>query len=156
MDIPDLDRQIEFLKERFSEGKSFSDTGSDLNYNRRGLQRLLKRVASGIIGKVVVTYNDRLCRYGLELIEWIFKEHSVELVVLCEDISGETEEVAKHNGRKTAQYRKLRKSKRNPSKTKDTDEPQIKGTWKRKMNKETTRRMIRWDLCWVIIIFGPS
>jgi len=123
---PDLDRQIQFLQDSYPDGKVYSDVGSGLNYNRRGLQRLLGEISSGTVKEVVVTYTDRLCRYGLELIEWIFREHSVQLVVLCDEIlSGEgTEEfakdildvcnyfVAKYNGKKSGQYRKLRSEKR--------------------------------------------
>ena len=52
---PDLDRQIEFLQERYPDGKLYSDIGSGLNYNRRGLQHLLGEVSSGTVKEVVVT-----------------------------------------------------------------------------------------------------
>lgn len=114
----DLERQIEYLKSHCPGSKVVRDIGSGLNYHRRGLQCLLNKVVSGTIGKVVVTYKDRLCRYGIELIEWIFTQHNVELVVLCQEVETvETEEfatdivdicnyfVSKYNGRKAAKYR---------------------------------------------------
>lgn len=121
---PDLDRQKQFLQDRYPNSELLYDIGSGLNYNRRGLQRLLGEVSSGTVREVVVTYTDRLCRYGLELIEWIFREHSVQLVVLCEEVqtSGGEEEfakdildvcnyfVAKYNGKKSGQFRRARKS----------------------------------------------
>lgn len=122
---PDLDRQIQYLQEKYPEGKVISDVGSGLNYNRRGLQRLLKRTASGTVGQVVVTYSDRLCRYGIELLETLFERDNVGLVVLCEETSpDQTEElakdvldicnyfVAKYNGRKSYQKRKPKEKER--------------------------------------------
>jgi hypothetical protein len=69
----------------------------------------------------VVTYRDRLCRYGIELFERIFREFDIEFVVLMqEDSTSDTTEfakdildvcnffVAQYNGKKSAKYRALR------------------------------------------------
>ena len=49
--------------------KSFSDIGSGLNDKRRGLHRLLKGVSLGKFDVVVVNYNDRRARFGLNIIK---------------------------------------------------------------------------------------
>jgi len=119
----DLTRQISFLTAQYPQATIIAGIGSGLNYNRRELQQLLAQVSEGTVGKVVVTYRDRLCRYGIELIEWILRENNVELLVLMqEEIQTDTNEfsrdildicnyfVAKYNGKKSAKYRALRKN----------------------------------------------
>lgn len=78
----DLERQIQQLGFKFPEAQVISDVGSGLNWKRRGFVNLLERVYQEDIGRVVVAYRDRLCRFGIELVEWIFKKHDVQLVVL--------------------------------------------------------------------------
>jgi predicted site-specific integrase-resolvase len=58
------------------------DVGSGLNYRRKQLLFLLDECLQGRVGKVVVAYRDRLCRFGFELLEWFFAKNNVELVVL--------------------------------------------------------------------------
>jgi predicted site-specific integrase-resolvase len=81
----DLDRQIAELRSiqpPFDE--IISDIGSGLNYKRKNFQRLLLRVTQGSVCNVTVTYADRLCRFGSELIEYIFKLYDCSLTVLHE------------------------------------------------------------------------
>jgi site-specific DNA recombinase len=61
--------------------------------DRPRLQELLERVRAGQVGTVVVTKLDRLTRRTrdlLELVEDIFKPHSVELVSLSEQLDTRT------------------------------------------------------------------
>lgn len=78
----DLDRQVQYLEKEYPNTKIFKDIGSGLNYNRPGFKALLDKVYSGTVETVVVSYKDRLCRFGSELVEWIFKKANVKLVVL--------------------------------------------------------------------------
>src|SRR5262249_35230234 len=71
----DLQRQIADLQRRFPNHEIISDIGSGLNWKRRGLTSLLERIHAGRIEEVVVTRKDRLCRFGLELVEWIFTKN---------------------------------------------------------------------------------
>ena len=48
--------------------KSYSEVGSGLNDARCGLLRLLNDASKGYYDVVVVTYNDRLARFGLRVI----------------------------------------------------------------------------------------
>ncbi len=45
-----------------------SDLGSGMNYYKRGLKRLLDDIVEGYIGRLVVTRNDRLLRFGAGLV----------------------------------------------------------------------------------------
>ena len=72
----DLENQIKFMKNKYPYYEIITDIGSGLNYNRPGLQKIIKYAISGELNEVVVTYKDRLTRFGYELIEWIIKEYS--------------------------------------------------------------------------------
>ena len=72
----DLMRQIDYMKREYPYHEIISDIGSGLNYNRIGLQKIIKLAIKGEINEVIVAYKDRLTRFGYELIEWIIKENS--------------------------------------------------------------------------------
>jgi len=95
----DLARQLEALqgwaaKERVGRDITvISDIGSGLNANRKGLQRLIKLAQERRIVEVVVTYPDRLSRFGVEYLEALFLMCSVRLTVLhqAENVEAEQE-----------------------------------------------------------------
>jgi putative resolvase len=78
----DLERQVADLRHKCPEHTLIKEIGSGLNYKRKGFQALLERVYAGNVAEVVVSHRDRLCRYGCELVEFIFKQHDTKLVVL--------------------------------------------------------------------------
>ena len=45
-----------------------SDLGSGMNYNKRGLKKLLQKILNGDIGRLVLTHKDRLLRFGAPLL----------------------------------------------------------------------------------------
>ena len=47
---------------------------------------LLERVYAKGVEEVVVTRKDRLCRFGSELVEWIFEKNGTRLVVLGSEV----------------------------------------------------------------------
>ena len=71
----DLERQIENMELYLtSQGKPFeiiSDIGSGINYKKKGLKEVIKRISQNKVEKVVVLYKDRLLRFGFELVEYI-------------------------------------------------------------------------------------
>lgn len=73
---PDLERQIEVMKTLYPEHIIISDIGSGLNFKRKGLQTLLKLAINNEVNEVVITYKDRLARFGFELIEFLLEEYS--------------------------------------------------------------------------------
>ncbi len=75
----DLDTQIE---RKGSELLVLSDVGSGLKASRRHLQRLLKLICEEKVAEVVITYEDRLTRFGQEYLETLFACFGVTLTVL--------------------------------------------------------------------------
>ena len=69
----DLERQIENMKlYHTANGKPFeiiSDIGTGINYKKKGLKELIKRISQNKVEKVVVLYKDRLLRFGFALVE---------------------------------------------------------------------------------------
>lgn len=132
----DLERQVELLENKFPECNVIKDIGSGLNWKRQGFNSILEQIYEGNVGKVVVTYKDRLCRFGFELVEWIFKKHNVKLLVLStnpdeKDATRELSEdllaittvfVARNNGLRAGAYRKQRKDKETQEKEEGKNE----------------------------------
>lgn len=82
----DLIRQIQVL-EQFSSAngwqhETISDLGSGLNYQKKGLQKLLKRIMKGDVGRLVLTHKDRLLRFGSELVFAMCEEFETEVVIV--------------------------------------------------------------------------
>lgn len=87
-----------------------------------GLISILDRVHGGHIKTVVVAFKDRLCRFGFELLEWIFEKANAKIVVLNQsgdpgDKSHELSEdllavitvfTARNNGLRAAKYKRAR------------------------------------------------
>jgi putative resolvase len=85
----DLDRQIASLKAafsgRFAETYTYTDIGSGLNPRRKGLWQMLELVRARRIGAVVLTYKDRLTRFGFEYLEVFLEAYGVKILVLYPD-----------------------------------------------------------------------
>ena len=58
------------------------DLGSGLNYNKRGLRQLIKRLCIGDVGRLVLTHKERLLRFGSEIVFAICEEFKVEVTVI--------------------------------------------------------------------------
>ncbi|MBE9161828.1 IS607 family transposase [Microcoleus sp. N3A4] len=82
----DLVRQAQVL-EAFSsvngwQYETIQDLGSGLNYQKKGLQKLLKRIMQGDVARLVITHKDRLLRFGAELVFAICEEFETEVVII--------------------------------------------------------------------------
>ena len=82
----DLTRQVQVL-EAFSSAngwqfETIQDLGSGLNYNKKGLQKLLKRIMKGDVGRLVLTHKDRLLRFGSEIVFAMCEEYETEVVII--------------------------------------------------------------------------
>lgn len=82
----DLSRQIELVKTymtaRGYQFEMISDIGSGINYNNKGLNKLIKEVVNNNVEKIVILYKDRLVRFGFELIETVCKEFDVDIEII--------------------------------------------------------------------------
>jgi predicted site-specific integrase-resolvase len=100
----DLVRQAQVL-EAFSatngwQFETIQDLGSGLNYNNRGLQKLLKRIMQGDVGRLVLTHKDRLLRLGAELVFAMCAEFETEVIIINksnEEVTFEQELVPRHD-----------------------------------------------------------
>lgn len=83
----DLERQIQYLTQ-YCSAKGYrvvdilSDVASGLKTNRRGLLKLFNYVVNRQVDAVVVTYRDRLTRFGFEYLEYFFKQYGVRIEVV--------------------------------------------------------------------------
>jgi excisionase family DNA binding protein len=83
----DLERQIQYLTQ-YCTSKGYgvvdvlSDVASGLKTDRRGLLKLFNYVVNRQIDAVVVTYRDRLTRFGFEHLEHFFKQYGVRIEVV--------------------------------------------------------------------------
>ena len=83
----DLERQVEYLK-KYCSAKGYNvvdiltDVASGLNEKRRGLKKLFEYVVNGKVDVVVVSYKDRLTRFGFKYLEEFFNSHGVRIEVV--------------------------------------------------------------------------
>ena len=78
----DLERQKEFMRKKYKKYEIIEDIGSGINFNRRGLRKIIDFAISGKINKLVVAHKDRLTRFGFDLIEDLIKKYSNGIVIL--------------------------------------------------------------------------
>ena len=82
----DLERQIENMKLYLTaQGNHFeiiSDIGSGINYKKKGLKELIKRISQNKVEKVVVLYKDRLLGFGFELVEYIASLYNCDIEII--------------------------------------------------------------------------
>jgi putative resolvase len=82
----DLERQIQYLTQ-YCSSKGYrvvdvlSDIASGLKTDRRGLLKLFDYVVNRQVDVVVVTYRDRLSRFGFEYLEYFFNKYGVRVEV---------------------------------------------------------------------------
>ena len=90
----DLERQVKYVKEyMIAKGYQFeiiTDIGSGINYNNKGLNKIIDMVTDRKVSKIVIFYKDRLVRFGFELIENICMKFGAEIEVI--DNTENTEE----------------------------------------------------------------
>jgi len=118
----DLARQKKLVQDEYPNHIMIEDIGSGVNFNRRGLNKIIDLAVGGRVNQLVIAYKDRLARVGYELIERLIREYSGGEIIIIEakdDMEPEEELmndvmdmmnvfVAKRNG--------LRKYKRNENK----------------------------------------
>ncbi len=82
----DLERQCAVL-EQFCSANGWTyeliqDLGSGLNFQKRGLKKLIQKICSGTISRLVLTHKDRLLRFGSELIFSLCEEFGIEVIIM--------------------------------------------------------------------------
>ena len=82
----DLDRQQAVL-EAYCAAKGWRteiirDLGSGMNYNKKGLQRLLELILRRQLKRLVLTHKDRLLRFGADLVFSLCELQGIEVVII--------------------------------------------------------------------------
>jgi predicted site-specific integrase-resolvase len=82
----DLERQIKYVKEymiaKCYQFEIITDIGSGINYNNKGLNKIIDMVTDRKVSKIVIFYKDRLVRFGFELIENICTKFGTEIEII--------------------------------------------------------------------------
>lgn len=93
----DLERQVEdvqtFMSSKGYEFEMITDIGSGINYNKKGLNKLIKMIVSGSVSKIVILYKDRLIRFGYELIENLCEIYGTEIEIIDTTCKTEDQEL---------------------------------------------------------------
>ena len=123
----DLQRQRELLSAAFPDTEVVEDIGSGLNFHRHGFTKLVRRICNDEITQVIITFKDRICRFGYELFELICSIHGTSILVygdgiddpkVIKDDESDLKDdllsvvnvfVASHNGKRAAFLKKERK-----------------------------------------------
>lgn len=82
----DLQRQIDnmenYLSATYPNYEIIQDIGSGINYTKRGLRLLLRKICNREVERIVVFYKDRLLRFGFELVEYVASLNGCEIEVV--------------------------------------------------------------------------
>jgi predicted site-specific integrase-resolvase len=89
----DLHNQSMYLRNGYPNAELITDIGSGINFKRKGLQAILERAMCGECITLVISYRDRLARFGFDLIEWIITRSGGQIVVLNQMDTSPTEEL---------------------------------------------------------------
>lgn len=83
----DLERQKDRLElYMLAQGYQFetiSDIGSSINFNNKGLLKLLAMVENNEVEKIVIMHKDRLLQFGFELFEQICHIHNTNIEIVA-------------------------------------------------------------------------
>lgn len=95
----DLIRQVDNVKSyMIAKGYSFDviqDIGSGINYNKKGLLKLIDMITSSQVDRIVILYKDRLLRFGFELIKCLCDKYGVIIEIIDNSEKTEEQEVVK-------------------------------------------------------------
>lgn len=80
----DLEEQVSFLVQKAREMDlevigSFQDIASGLNESRRGFMKVIEVAIKGEADLILVTYQDRLTRFGFKILQRLLAGHGVEV-----------------------------------------------------------------------------
>ena len=95
--IDDLERQVENVKTyMIAKGYQYEiidDIGSGINYNKKGLLRLIDKITNSEVDKLVVLCKDRLLRFGFEIIETLCEKYGTKIEIIDNTEKKENEEL---------------------------------------------------------------
>lgn len=83
----DLERQLQLIKDYankkgYGDIQILADIGSGLNENRKNFLKLLEMVSEKKVSKVIITYEDRLTRFGFKTLSRLFSSFGSDIEVV--------------------------------------------------------------------------
>ena len=93
----DLVRQVKAAQEYcqhqgYQNPHIFQDVGSGLKADRRGLTKLCRLIDQRKISRVILTYPERLTRFGFDYLSNYFLSHGTDIQVINEPLTQSMEE----------------------------------------------------------------
>jgi predicted site-specific integrase-resolvase len=93
----DLENQKQFLnnyclEQKFTQFEVISDLGSGLNFKKKGLNKIIEWIVSREINTIILTYKDRLLRFGNEIIFKLCHIFDVKVVILNDNLNKTSEQ----------------------------------------------------------------
>ena len=83
----DLEKQVEVLanfcnKNGVKVNKTYKDVASGMNFDRKQFKVLLNEILDFKVGKLYITYKDRLSRISFDMFKRLFSEFGCESIVI--------------------------------------------------------------------------
>ena len=83
----DLENQLEVLvnfcnKNGVKVNKTYKDVASGMNFDRKQFKVLLNEILDFKVGKLYITYKDRLSRISFDMFKRLFSEFGCEVIVI--------------------------------------------------------------------------
>lgn len=72
--------------------QQFQDIKSGMTFDRTDFKKMIKMIIEGKIEIIIIENKDRLCRFGFELLEEIFKYFGTKILVVNNEISNKSYE----------------------------------------------------------------
>jgi putative resolvase len=72
---------------------SYKDLGSGMNFNRKNFNKLIELICNNKVDVIIVTYEDRLMRFGFDLFKQICSLHGTEIIVINSKTTSPEEEM---------------------------------------------------------------
>lgn len=82
----DLQYQVEYLSQKYPNAIIEKEIGSSLDFNRKGIQKILNLILSGQINTIIITDKDRICRFGFDFFEWFCKKYNTTIIIDHKDL----------------------------------------------------------------------
>jgi len=77
----DLERQVNYLQEKYPAHQVLKEIASGINFKRKVLNKIMDEAIKGDIQEIVVAHRDRLCRIAWDHFYWLFDRLGVNIIV---------------------------------------------------------------------------
>ena len=79
----ELENQKKILKQIYPDYEILYDIGSGINFKRKNFLKIINYGITDELDELVITYKDRLCRIGFDLIKTLLKNTKIRIIYDC-------------------------------------------------------------------------